>query len=390
MVFRVVDLDLASAREDIALGEHDGAWILVRWRKTPLGNLWLRGRDGRVSLREVWRAAAVELGPALPRTACRDLVGDPPAAPSKLPPCTVIVCTRDRPEQLARCLQSLQAAAAGSADIEIVVVDSASSDDRTARVAAGFSVRLVTETRPGLNRARRGGARAARHDLVLYTDDDAVIDRGWIDAMRAPFALPHVGAVTGLVLPYELETEAQAMFEEHAGFGRGYGVRAFSAATVPPVAAGTAGAGASMAFRRHLIADLGLFDAALDAGTPARSGGDHYAFYLLLREGHTIVYDPKAIVWHQHRRSHDGLCATLHAYSVGTFAYLLHCVVRHADVRALYAAARYFVAHHLCNLGLGLLRRPGTQPLRLTLAEIRGAFAAPFAYVSSNARGFGA
>src|SRR5581483_2107176 len=186
---------------------------------------------------------------------------------------------------------------------EIIVVDNAPSTGETCDLCKSYPVRYVRESRPGLNWAREAGSQAAANELILFTDDDVRVDRNWARQMAEPFSDPAVGAVTGLVLPMELETNAQQLFEAYGGFGRGFVRRTFSPGNHLAIAAGRVGAGASMAFRRSLLHSLGLFRSELDCGTPARSGGDHYAFYCLTSAGHTIVYNPAALCWHRHRRT---------------------------------------------------------------------------------------
>ena len=60
-----------------------------------------------------------------------------------------------------------------------------------------------------MNWARARGARLARHELLLYVDDDVVVSSNWVDEMRRPFLDDNVGAVTGAVEPLELETSGQ-------------------------------------------------------------------------------------------------------------------------------------------------------------------------------------
>ena len=69
-----------------------------------------------------------------------------------------------------------------------------------------------------------------------------------------------------------------------------------------------------MAFRRTGFERFGLFDEALDAGTPARSGGDTEMFSRVLAAGLRIVYEPAALCWHRHRRTWPELCDTLYGY----------------------------------------------------------------------------
>jgi glycosyltransferase involved in cell wall biosynthesis len=240
-------------------------------------------------------------------------------------------------------------------------------------------VRYLREQRPGLNRARSRGAREARGEIVLYTDDDVRPDPNWITAMLEPFSNPRVAAVTGLVMPLELESRAQFLFEAYGGFGRGFERRVFDYTNLAPSAAGVAGAGASMAFRRDLLVGMGLFEAELDAGTVTETGGDSYAFYQLLAEGFQIVYNPEALVWHRHRRELDDLRATLASYSVGGFAFLTRCLLEHGDWQAMAIALEWLLSDHLPQLGRSLfgwirpnVDRPDRLPLSLVLPQFAG------------------
>src|SRR5262249_59818429 len=99
---------------------------------------------------------------------------------------SVVVCTRDRPEALARCLASLRSSRARPR--ELLVVDNASSGDGTQRVVAGIpGVRYLREPRPGLAIARNTGVRATTGALVAFTDDDVVVDPNWLSHLARPF-----------------------------------------------------------------------------------------------------------------------------------------------------------------------------------------------------------
>jgi GT2 family glycosyltransferase len=204
--------------------------------------------------------------------------------------------------------------------------------------------------------------------------------------MRAPFRDPRVGAASGLVLPLELDTEAQSLFEEYGGFSRGFQRLEFSAASIVPASAGRVGAGAAMAFRRALAETLRFFEVELDCGTRTRSGGDVYAFYRVLRRGYRVVYTPEAVAWHRHRRERDHLRSTLRGYSVGVYAFLLRCLHEHRDMSALAVGWQWFRGHHLRQLRRALLRQRGALPLDLVLSEIGGCLEAPYAYFYSRRR----
>lgn len=383
MPVKVLDIDLYQASGDVHVaGPYLSAVALIRWQSVPLGQLRLPVSNHRVSLSSVWRAAREAFGDTLQSHVVEAIVfGDKAAslpATADSGACTVIVCTRNRPDDLRLCLESILLSQPRPA--EVIVVDNAPPNDATARIAIEYPVRYVVEPRQGLNWARTCGARAATSDLLLYTDDDVAVDAGWVGAMCKPFADPQVGAVTGLVLARELETPTQEAFEKYGGFSRGYKERRFTIGNTLPVAAGNIGAGASMALRKGLVTGLKLFESELDCGTATLSGGDSYAFYRLLKNGHAIYYTAKAICWHRHRRTERELLATLYGYSVGVYSMLLRCVADDKDWTAGRAAAGWFVSHHLRNAIRGLLRRPGAIPLRYTASEISGVLAAFGAY----------
>src|SRR5690606_35387433 len=127
---------------------------------------------------------------------------------------TVVMATRDRPNELARCLTSPLELYHDRFDV--VVVDNAPSDDRdrdlVAQSGAGRAdVRYVREPRPGLARAHNAARPFVTGEVVAVTDDDVVVDRAWLRRLTEAFdAGPSVGAVTGMIFPAELETEAQA------------------------------------------------------------------------------------------------------------------------------------------------------------------------------------
>ena len=401
MPTRVLDIDIARPLPDgwDAPGYRE-ALVLVRWHGRVLSTLRVPCVDGRVRGQDVRAAAADDRATAerLTGHALRGwLLG--PAAPSAwgelpagAPSWSVIVCTRDRTDDLRRCLDSLLALDAPPG--EIVVVDNAPSDDATARLVAGYAaaergghrVRYEREDRPGLNWARSRGARAAGGEIVAYTDDDVVADAGWVARLLEPFADPRVAAASGLARPLELETEAQELFERYGGFSRGLRPQTFDVLTLAPAAAGRAGAGANMAFRRALVNEMALFDVEMDGGTVTHSGGDTYAFYRLLLDGYRIAYTPDALVWHRHRRDHASLRRTLYGYSVGGFAFLTRCLVQHRDAEAVGIAFEWLVDDHVRLLARVLLRRRSALPADLVLAYWRGVFVGPLAYFRSRRR----
>jgi hypothetical protein len=123
-------------------------------------------------------------------------------------------------------------------------------------------------------------------------------------------------------MPLELETEAQEWFERYSPHGRGFGRVVFDGAHCNPLIVNLVGVSASMALRSSAIDFIGLFDEALGAGTPTVGGEDCELFARILRSGYRIVYEPRALSWHRHRRTWEELRNTLQGYGVGVYAFL--------------------------------------------------------------------
>jgi GT2 family glycosyltransferase len=260
--------------------------------------------DPRLSPPGREREAGVAPGSAAARTSARSTV-----------PITAVICTRRRPAQLRRALESLLRLDPSPA--EILVVDNAPGDGSpTAGIREDFpGVACAAEPREGLDFARNRALRAAKEKVVAFLDDDAVAQPGWARAMAGVFdEIPEAGVCTGQVLPLCLETEGQRIFEANGGFGRGRSRirlpedarRPLHGRPAPLIAwAVSMGSGVSFAVRREWALELGGFDEALDLGPLLPGGGDHDMLWRMLEAGHHAVYEPAALALHEHRRERE-------------------------------------------------------------------------------------
>jgi glycosyltransferase involved in cell wall biosynthesis len=268
----------------------------------------------------------------------------PANMPLSGPLVTVVVCTRDNTALLSACLESLSRL--DYPNLDIVIIDNAPVSDSTkCLVTTKYqNMRYFREERPGLDWARNRAIIEARGEIIAYTDDDVVVDKGWITALVRIFGQnSEVMAVTGLVVPYELETESQELFELYSGFGRGFDrkwirVDSRSGKKLATLHGGTGkfGTGANMAFRLKLFEEIGSFDPALDVGTVTNGGGDLDMFFRVLKEGHTLVYEPNAIVRHCHRRNYAELRAQMTNWGIGFFSYLTRNALAYPDERVAF------------------------------------------------------
>ncbi len=199
---------------------------------------------------------------------------------------SVIIPAYNAEATLGRCLDALSAQSRRPR--EIIVVDDGSTDD-TAKVARGYGVRVIQQANAGPAAARNAGARAARGDLLLFTDADCVPAPDWVERMAAPFAEPTVAGAKGVYQTDQVEAVArfvQIEYEDKYDRMRGQEQIDFIDTY-------------SAAYRRHLFLQAGGFDVTF----PTASVEDQEFSFRLARAGHRFVFVPDARVTHLHDRT---------------------------------------------------------------------------------------
>jgi glycosyltransferase involved in cell wall biosynthesis/SAM-dependent methyltransferase len=307
---------------------------------------------------------------------------------AKVAPCvSVVVCTRNRPEALKKCLSSIRGLLPQPGEILVVDNDPSSGLTKTV-ISASPEVRYVPEPRRGLSAARNAGIRNSRGAIVAFTDDDVEVHPGWVGAIQAVFRDEGIIATTGLVLPAELATPAQYAFQGDS-LGWGWGYRAldfdgnfFRSMKHVGVPAWRLGAGANMAFRREAFERVGFFDERLGAGTSGCSE-DSELWYRLLAEGHRCRYEPAAVVFHAHRSGWKELRDQSYNYMRGHVAALLFQFDRYGHwgniYRAFLALPFYFITlgfrYLKRSVGRSILHSGQETPFLPLLDQISGALA---------------
>jgi O-antigen biosynthesis protein len=410
-VKRIKTIDVELSRPFVPVKGLDGylkVRALLRWRGQPVETVLISISNGVCTTRDLdsaltrpimTKVMAIVMRSQLANLGERDfnelLRSEPvPAQTTRAPSISVAVCTRDRADDLRMCLNALCDLA--EPPLEIVVVDNAPKTSATrdvveafqrSAVGGGIRFRYILEPKPGLDWARNRAVEEACGEIVAFTDDDVVVDKLWTKAIARTFAEnPDVMAMTGLVEPYELETDAQVLFEEVGGFCRGYNRRWYHTDAGDLIGAfhggaGKFGTGANMAFRRCLFQKIGLFDPALDVGTPTRGGGDLEMYFRVLKTGHTLVYEPAAMVRHRHRVSYGSLYSQIRNNGVGFFSYVTRTLREYPEERrGFLKLCWWFFWWWNVRRCFWSLFHPGKAPAELYRAELNGSVVGLFQY----------
>jgi GT2 family glycosyltransferase len=203
---------------------------------------------------------------------------------------SVIICTYNRAPLLRRALGALARQTTGPEDFEIVVVDDG-SQDLTAQHCAELlpelpNLRVIrSERNLGLPHARNLGIDLAIGDYLLFTDDDCIVAKNWVECLRD--TLERAPIVAGAVA--STRTNAFRLCHNIAQFH----------AFMPGLPAGYTDfiAGASMGFRRSVLVELGKFKEGCKAADDTE---------LILRarsQGYRPYFVPEAVAWHEPQRT---------------------------------------------------------------------------------------
>lgn len=201
----------------------------------------------------------------------------------KPPRASVIIPAYNSEKTLEQCLSALKNQTIKP--LEIIVVDDGSTDS-TIELAKKFHSRVLSKKHAGPAAARNRGARAASGEIILFTDADCVPDNGWVKEMLAPFQDSKIAGVQGSYMTRQKPLLARfAQFEIEQRYERLSGRKYIDFM-------GTY----SAAYRRELFLKFQGFDESF----PSASGEDPELSFRLSEAGHKMVFNPKAVVCHQH------------------------------------------------------------------------------------------
>ena len=220
---------------------------------------------------------------------------------------SIIICTCNRAHALADCLDSVAVAIRNSGTdmdkTEIVLVNNNSTDETESvlkkwQESCGINTVYAFEANQGLSYARNCGIRAASGDLIIFTDDDCIMDQNFlINAMKhdtddeAPVLR---GGRVELGDKNDLNLTTKTSLEKREWHKSKNSARHENISE--------AILGASMIMKRRLIDTVGLFDTRLGAGSPIKAGEDTDYIYRSYLAGYRIKYEPDMSIHHFHGR----------------------------------------------------------------------------------------
>jgi glycosyltransferase involved in cell wall biosynthesis len=201
---------------------------------------------------------------------------------------SVIIPTFNSVKELTKCLESLKTQTISNENYEVMVVDDGSNDG-TKDAAAKYPVRYIYQQNHGPAAARNNGANQAYGEIILFTDADCEPQPNWLEEMIKPLDDPQVVGVKGAYKTRQkklvarlVQIEYEHKYERMKKFKYIDFIDTYSAG-----------------YRKDIFLKYNGFDERY----PNASVEDQEFSFRLSHDGHKMVFNPNAVVFHKHSAS---------------------------------------------------------------------------------------
>ena len=216
---------------------------------------------------------------------------------------TLIICTYNREKYIGPLLDSVAKNDYPTTDYEIVLVDNNCTDntrgvcEQFATAHPEITLRYVVETEQGLSAARNKGIKEAKGDIIIYVDDDALVDADYIRIYAEHFAAHSETMAAGGPIEPLYETEEPKWMSPYtkalltAWMNYGDKVREYPNGRYP--------GGGNAAYRKVVFDKVGLFNTELGRkGSALLASEEKDIFDKMHVLGMQVLYLPTPILHH--------------------------------------------------------------------------------------------
>lgn len=218
---------------------------------------------------------------------------------------TVIICTYNRDKYIYNVLESLAKNDLPHDRYEIVLIDNNCTDntaaevDRFAETWPDVRLRRFIESQQGLSYARNRGIKEAKGEVLVYVDDDALVNGRYLSNYEELFArYVEIDAAGGPIIPqYETGGDPEWMTYHLRRLLTGYlffgdEERLFPGENYP--------GGGNAAYRASVFERIGLYNVELGRKGGDLGGGEEKDIFSKMKNaGMQFLYTPGSILYHQ-------------------------------------------------------------------------------------------
>lgn len=228
---------------------------------------------------------------------------------------SAVICTYNREKYIYNVLRSIAENDFSKDGYEIVLVNNNCTDNTEAeclRFKNDFpdvAFHCFHEPNQGLSYARNCGIRESKGDIIIYVDDDAVVNKEYLRTYAEFFSRCHEAAAAGGPITPQYETEEPEWMSHYTrmlltgALDLGSKEREFPKGAFP--------GGGNVAYRRSVFDQIGLFNVELGRKGNSLIGAEEKdLFDRMGSQGMKFYYLPNAILYHiipEHKLTKDYL-----------------------------------------------------------------------------------
>lgn len=213
---------------------------------------------------------------------------------------SIVVCTYDRLDSLKRTIASFaEMRVPANLTWQVVIVDNNSPHDvksvvQQFGIARNIDIKYVHEPNQGKCNALNSGINAADGDIIAFTDDDNVVDAGWVDTIWKEFNNRKIACVGGKILPIWETPPPQWLSKQIHNCIVLLDLSPETIQLHEPMVYGC-----NMAIRKSVILESGMFNTN-KGPIPGKTWGGEETELLksILNRGDEIYYCPDMLVYH--------------------------------------------------------------------------------------------
>lgn len=206
------------------------------------------------------------------------------------PTVSIVICTKDRDEDLKRAIASLKDLQYPPEKLEVVVVQE--TDDP--QPMDGVEYIPIPQENRGMGYTRNIGVKNSSNDVVAFTDDDCLVEPDWLVELVRPLDKP--GGVVGVAGSVKVQDRNFIGYCENVlGFPGGGALYAHQSGG--KLRDTRCLSTCNCAYYKDEILAVGGFDENL------RFGGEDYVLGKAVSSRNRCVYNPAAAVYHKTRGS---------------------------------------------------------------------------------------
>ena len=225
----------------------------------------------------------------------------------------------------------------------VVVVDDRCPNSKVKTLCSEYPVTYLRTKGVGKMAALNYAVRRTSSKYVAFTDqDNIVVSANWLQTLKSNFTLKDIGYVSGKVTLFQAESEAQKRWEKKGALNKGneklvFGKEFFEKFRLRGVPVNLCTAGSNHIMPRKVLEKIGFHDERFGPGAFVDgAGGDLDITYRVLKRGYTVIYDPKAVIGHEHPTTFPSLRNKMFSYGISDTAIHLKFLFEFGDIRSFF------------------------------------------------------